>query len=265
MRPAASLPALLALLATSLPLPAHGQGGAGRAGAPGRAGGPPLGAELPVVARFDRDGDGRLDTPERAAARAWLATYRPGGSVGGSGSPNLAPTSRGPRTSPAGVQSFPGRPLYDPNVLRTVFLELEASDWEQELAAFYDTDVDVPATVTIDGRRYPGVGVRFRGSTSFLGVPEGWKRSLNLSFDFVDEDQRVDGYRTLNLLNGHNDPTFVRVALYSEIAAEYIAAPKVSFVRVVINGESWGVYASVEQFNKDFLRDHFGETDGVRW
>jgi hypothetical protein len=254
----------LLVWAALLPVHALAQSGA-RAGGPGRAGGPPLSAELPVVARFDRNDDGRLDASERAAARAWLETYRPGGSVGGSGSGKLAPTSRGPTIRPDMVESFRGRPFFDPDALRTIFIELEAPEWEQELAAFYDTDVDVPATVTIDGRRYDGVGVRFRGSTSFLGVPDGWKRSLNLSFDLVDEDQRVEGYRTLNLLNGHNDPTFVRAALYSEIAREYIAAPKVGFVRVVINGESWGLFATAEQFNKDFLRDHFGETDGARW
>ena len=46
-------------------------------------------------------------------------------------------------------------------------------------------------------------------------VPEGSKRSLNLSFDFVDEKQELGGYRTLNLLNANGDPTFVRAVLYS--------------------------------------------------
>jgi hypothetical protein len=218
-----------------------------------------------VVARFDVDGDERLDASERQAARAWLAEYRGGASVGGRGGPGLVPTSRGAPVSPSDVPSYAGRPLYDPMALRTLFVDFGSSGWEQELAAFYGTDVEVPATVTVDGRSYPDVGVSFRGSTSFLGVPEGWKRSLDLSFDFVHEGQNVAGYRTLNLLNGHNDPTFVRVALYSEIARQYLPAPKVSFVRVVINGESWGVYASLEQFNKDFLRDAYGTTEGVRW
>ena len=233
--------------------------------ATGRGGGPPAGAEAQLVERFDRNSDGRLDRAERDAARTWLTDYRGGGSVGGRGSAGLAPTSPGERLSPRDVPSFGEQPLYDPLTLRTIFLDFESADWEQELAAFYDTDVDVPALVTVDGKRYPDVGARFRGATSFLGVPDGSKRSFNLAFDFVHEDQRLGGYRTLNLLNGHNDPTFVRGALYSEIARRYIAAPKVSFVRVVINGESWGVYANAEQFNKDFLRDFFDETEGGRW
>jgi len=34
---------------------------------------------------------------------------------------------------------------------------------------------------------------------------------------------------------------------------------------VVINGESWGVYVSAQQFNKDFVKDWFGTTKGARW
>jgi hypothetical protein len=49
------------------------------------------------------------------------------------------------------------------------------------------------------------------------------------------------------------------------IARQYIAAPKANFVRVVINGENWGVYASAQQFNKEFVADNFGTTKGARW
>jgi hypothetical protein len=259
---ARALSALLAVGAVLLTEPASAQAaGRGAAGRPG----PPAGAELELVERFDRNGDERLDRAERDAARAWLTEYRGSGSVGGRGGADLAPTAPGVPLSPRDVRSFEDEPLYDPATLRTLFIEFDAPDWEQELAAFYDTDVDVPATVTMDGRRYSDVGIRFRGATSFLGVPQGYKRSLNLSVDLVHEDQRIGGYRTLNLLNGHNDASFVRGPLYSEIARRYVPAPKVNLVRVVINGESWGVYGNAQQFNKDFLRDFFGETDGARW
>jgi hypothetical protein len=36
-------------------------------------------------------------------------------------------------------------------------------------------------------------------------------------------------------------------------------------VRVVINGESWGIYTSVQQFNKEFARENFGSSKGARW
>ena len=57
--------------------------------------------------------------------------------------------------------------MYDTGTLRTLFLEFESADWEKELEAFYSTDVEVPATVTVDGNVYRDVGVHFRGASSF--------------------------------------------------------------------------------------------------
>ena len=36
-------------------------------------------------------------------------------------------------------------------------------------------------------------------------------------------------------------------------------------MRVVINGESWGLYVNTEQFNKDFLARHYSNPKGARW
>ena len=155
--------------------------------------------------------------------------------------------------------------LYDNSVLRTIFIDFQNDDWESELEDFHGTDVDVTATVTVDGRTYPGVGIHFRGASSYGMVPSGYKRSLNLSMDMVDEDQRLMGYKTLNLLNGNGDASMMSTVLYSHIARQYIAAPKANFVRVVINGENWGIYTNVQQFNKDFLKENFGSGKGARW
>ncbi len=155
--------------------------------------------------------------------------------------------------------------LYDLGVLRTVFIDFENKDWESELEDFHGTDVDVPATVTVDGRSYDGVGVHFRGMSSYGMVPAGYKRSLNLSLDMVDDGQRLMGYKTLNLLNGAGDESMMSTVLYSHIARQYIPAPKANFVRVVINGENWGVYTNVQQFNKEFLEENYGSDKGGRW
>jgi hypothetical protein len=155
--------------------------------------------------------------------------------------------------------------LYDLKTLRTLFLEFENEDWEKELEDFHNTDVEVPARLRVDGKSYEDVGVHFRGMSSYGMVRAGWKRSLNLSLDFVHPGQNLGGYRTLNLLNSHGDPTFLRAVLYLQIAREYLPAPKANFVRVVINGESWGIYISAQQFNKDFVRDWYLASGGARW
>ena len=112
--------------------------------------------------------------------------------------------------------------------------------------------------------RYPNVGVHFRGMSSYMGVPAGYKRSLNLTMDLLDKKQNLYGYDTLNLLNSHDDPSLMGSVLYSHVARKYIPAPKANFVKVVINGESWGVYTNVQQFDKEFLSDFYKTTAGTR-
>jgi CotH kinase protein len=243
----------------------RGPGGFGR--------GPGSQPELEVRDRFDANKDKVLDATERQAARAWLAGQ--GGGFGGPGGRRgrrgfgpgggFAEGTPGVALKPADVKTYDKEPLYAPDVLRTLFLQFEEDDWEAELAAFHNTDVEVPATVAVDGRTYKDVGVHFRGMSSYMMVPAGLKRSLNLSFDFVHDKQDLLGFRTLNLLNANGDPTFVRGVLYSEIAQAFIASPRINYMRVVINGENWGVYLNAEQFNKDFTDDRFGSDKGARW
>jgi hypothetical protein len=221
-------------------------------------------SELKLVARYDKDKDGKLNREERNAARAAAG----GGQQqffrrGFRG--NSVDAAPGRKLAPADVRPYPATPIYDLGTLRTIFLQFENADWEEELAAFKNTDVEVPATMTVDGRAYKNVGVHFRGASSFMMVPAGLKRSLNISTDFAVDGQNLGGYRTFNLLNANNDPTFLRAFFYTQVARRYHPAPKMNFIRVVINGESWGVYLNAQQFNGDMLRDDFKTTKGARW
>ena len=230
------------------------------------------GPELKVVERFDADKNGRLDAVERQAARKYLATNSTGGGFGGGFGRRRFGVSRGTaaaatprRLTPDKVKSFGRTSLYNTSALRTIFLRFESDDWADELAAFYNTDVEVPATATVDGQTYRDVGVHFRGASSYRMVAAEAKKSLNLSFDFVHDAQRLLGYRTLNLLNGNGDPSLVRTRLYSEIARHYVPTPKTNYMRVVINDEDWGVYINAQQFNSDFTREWFPPGKGARW
>ena len=233
--------------------------------------------ERRIVERFDKDGDRRLNRIEREAARDWLANQPRGGRPGGPNPPagamrpppfggrDFAPASPGRPIKPADLPSAGSAGLYDPKTLRTIFLQFENTEWERELADFNNTDVEVPASLTLDGVTYRDVGVHFRGMSSFMMVPEGSKRSLNLSIDYVHDTQRLLGYRTLNLLNANGDATFLRQVLYTDIARRYVPTPSANYIRVVINGEYWGVYVNTQQFNADFTREWFASTKGARW
>ena len=236
---------------------ADGPGGMPRfRGGRGRGPGP---AEK-IVAQFDTDGDGKLTGDERTAALSTrlggdFSRVSPANPSGDIESDIAASRAAKPEGSPA---------LYDEDTMRTLYLRFHDEDWYEQMNAFYRTDVEVPADLVVDGKVYRDVGVHFRGSSSYFTV-DSEKKSFNIAVNYGDDGQRLDGYKTLNLLNGHVDASFMREVLYNRIARDYIPAMKSNFVKLVINGESWGVYINLQQYNKDFLAEWFGTRGGVRW
>jgi hypothetical protein len=262
---------------------------------------------FPVLEKFDANKDGWLNAEERKPAREYVKKEkpqgrgfgRPGGGPGGPGGPNgggpgFGPRGGGPggagpggfRGGPPGMAREPGKPgpkvdvadaavypdsaLFEPTILRTFFLEFENPDWEAELQDFHGTDVDVPATLTVDGKVFHNVGVHFRGASSYMMVPAGSKRSFSISLDMADKSQRLYGHRTLNLLNSNGDPTMLKYPLASYIGRQVLPPPRANMARVVVNGESWGLYPNVEHFDKDFVANFFpkgkkGDQDEARW
>ena len=218
-----------------------------------------------IFKEADKNKDGKLIEAEVVAGVGVVFGGRPGGFGPPGGFGSREPGQPGPKVAEKDVQVYGDEPLYEPTVLRTLFLEFEEKDWEAELSEFHNTDVEVPATLTVDGKKYPHVGVTFRGMSSYMMIPAGSKRSFNVSVDFADPKQKLLGYKTLNLLNAHEDPSFLSTPLYSHIARKHIAAPKANFVKVVVNGESWGLYANVQQFNKEFLAENYNSEHGTRW
>lgn len=284
MKHANSVRAAAAAFFFTLSMAAHAQEsrpqGEPREGGPpdGMPFGPPRGMvreDIRLVEKFDADKNGWLDAKERVPAREEmkrLEAERPRFGPGGGGPPgfgrnrgNEAPPQPGPKLSPKDVKNINDNDLYTSKVLRTIFLQFENANWEEEMAAFHGSDVDLPATMTVDGKEYKNVGVRFRGNSSYMMVRSGYKRSLNVSVDMADSKARLLGYKTLNLLNANGDPTMMRAALYSAVARTIMPAPKANLVRVVIQGENWGIYENLEQFNKDFLSEYFKNTKGTRW
>ena len=54
------------------------------------------------------------------------------------------------RVTPKDVRAYPASvSLYDPDAFRTLFIEFESKDWEQELAAFYHTAFTGRASVSV--------------------------------------------------------------------------------------------------------------------
>ena len=242
-------------------------GPGGGFGPPG--GGPPgMGGERKIVAQFDKNGDKRLDAAERKEARTFLESQPMGRGPGGRGGPGRGGMVGlpGAKLTPADVKPVAATvPLYDMGTAADSLPRLR----DERLGSRVDGVQQHRRRSAGDADRrrqdYRDVGIHFRGISSYFAVPAGLKHSLNLAVDFVHESQALLGHRTLNLLNSNDDPTYLRTVLFLAAAREHIAAPRANYVRVSINGESWGVYVSAEQFNKDFVNAWYKTPDGARW
>lgn len=164
---------------------------------------------------------------------------------------------------PAGAAQAQG--LYDTTLLRTIELRFHDADWKQLLRDNYASETNILADMTVEGVDYPDVGVRIRGNTSYTALPPGSEKfSLSVEIDYVHPDQTLMGYKTLNLNNGFHDPTFCREVAYNNYVARFIPNPRANHVLLTLNGENWGVYINVQQFDKTMLASWFRDTNGLR-
>lgn len=116
-----------------------------------------------------------------------------------------------------------------------------------------------PASFEADGVVIPGIGVRFKGNSSF--EHSNVKKSFKLDFDAYDSEAHFLGMVKLNLNNGFRDPSMLREKLFLDFASRFIPAPRVAFVRLLVNGKYWGLFSAVEQVDDAFVRSRWGENE----
>ncbi len=154
--------------------------------------------------------------------------------------------------------------LYNDRLIRRIDLQFDPTNWKSILTQNYDSKTDLAATLTLDGKIYPGVGVRYKGQTSYQRVPTD-KKSFNVTIDFLDADQDLNGYSTLNFNNSYEDNSFMREVLYENITRKYTPSLKATFVNLYINCENYGLYPHIQGLDGDYIKEWFLSNDGVRW
>ncbi|MCU0341264.1 MAG: CotH kinase family protein [Spirosomaceae bacterium] len=159
----------------------------------------------------------------------------------------------------------PSTGFYDETKVQQVNLQFSQPNYWTQLTNNYASKTDLAATMTVNGVKYESVGVRFKGQTSYQGTRNSDKKSFNVSTDFIKTDQKVAGYKTFNLNNSYQDPSFMREVFYYHQIRRHTPAAKASYLHLYINGQDWGVYQSVQQLNKDFLKEWFLTNDGSNW
>ena len=155
--------------------------------------------------------------------------------------------------------------LYDESTLRDIQLWFAQTDYWQQLKNNYQNKIDLPATMVVEGDTFLNVGVRFKGQTSYSQTQNSDKKSFNITMDYAVPGQDLDGYSTINLNNAFEDASFMREVSYLHQIRRHVPAARGNFVRLFINGVSWGIYPNVQQLNGDYLKEWFFSNDGTRW
>jgi len=156
--------------------------------------------------------------------------------------------------------------IYDIDTIRT-FEVTVTPNWRTEMANNYASKTYIKATIKIDGKVYPDVGVRHKGFSTYRFLPSNRKdkRPWKIAVDEFVPGQRVQGYRTLNIGNNIWDPSFIREVAGYELMRKFIPAPKCCYVKLIVNGEDLGLFTHTQQINKDFLQEWFRDDEGNRY
>ncbi len=164
-----------------------------------------------------------------------------------------------------GTQAVRAQDLYDESTVRVLDLRFQESNWYQILTTNYSSKTFLKATLTVDGKVYKDVGVRFRGNTSYSNIGTSQKKPFELALEEFVPGQNLYGFKTLNLNNGFRDPTFVREVIAWRLFRRFVPACRCNYVKLVINNENWGPYINVQQVDKTMLRAWFRDEDGNRY
>lgn len=114
------------------------------------------------------------------------------------------------------------------------------------------------------------VGIRFKGVSSFVRAPNGYKRPFKLDFGRGVKDRRFRGLTEIYLNNNVNDATQMREALaYDLFRRAGIAAPRTAFAQVYLTlpgrfeNRHLGLYTIIESVDREFLARSFGSGGGL--
>lgn len=129
----------------------------------------------------------------------------------------------------------------------------------------------VKADVKIGQHSISGVGLRFKGNSTFWGTSGTLKKSYKLDFNRYVKGQQFLGLKKINLQNNATDPYQIREAVsYAVYRAAGVPGSRTAFARVhlTVTGkfekEYLGNYTIVEQVDRAFLtRNYPGDKKGL--
>lgn len=190
-----------------------------------------------------------------------LACAQPGEDILGDATPRDAALG-----DAAPVETQNADVVFDEGKIHTFELTLPAADWDALNVSARDEQY-VSATLNYQGQTLESIGMRFKGAVGSLKLCfQGDTRvcdklNIKLKFNEYVPGQRFYGLKRINLHAMEAEPSKMHDAIgYKLFRDQGVYAPRMAYARIVVNGESLGLYAVIEAIDGQFTRANF--TDG---
>lgn len=158
--------------------------------------------------------------------------------------------------------------LFDMDSLRTIDIDFYDADYHQQLVIGWETEsgLRLPATVTLsNGETLDSVAIRYKGNSTFAIANDNNnpKLPLNLDMNQIVPGQKLMDYKKVKLANSLFDPTFCKEIVAYNIYQRYLPSSQANLMKVNVEGNYLGLYVNTQSVDKQFLKQHFDENDGV--
>ena len=161
-----------------------------------------------------------------------------------------------------------GQGFYDLEHIPEIRVKFEEANWEElldKMKAKGDKK-RLTATVTVDGKVYKQVGVRYKGNSSYNSPKNKGVKKLpfNMKANYKIKDQTFEGgYKRIKLSNVFRDASYTREVLSYEIARKYMPAPLCNFAKLYVNDEYIGLYNNTQAVDEVLVKEAFGSSKGA--
>ena len=222
---------------------------------------------------WDLDGNGLYDTDASADGGYANYTYtKPGeynitvrvtDNLGNSSTANTLVTVKHPSSSSVDYWT-----IFDDSQVRRVELQITKANWDA-MWEVPDSKKHVEADFLIFGELIETVSVSMKGNGSLGG--SGEKKSWKIDTDYFIAEQEYRNLKQLLFHNNFNDPSMLREKMgYDMSAFAGVPAGHTAYVEFWIDikddenpSEYWGVYTMVERVDAKYLRNRFGNDNGI--
>jgi hypothetical protein len=107
--------------------------------------------------------------------------------------------------------------------------------------------------------------VRYKGNSTYWLRANGEKAPFNIDLKAFGVDQEVLGNSKIILNNQWSDTSLMREVIAYRVLNEFTPSSRANFIKLVINGDNYGIYTNVEHVGGKFTERWFGNEDGFRY